>query len=66
MLKKQRMLDRASRRRQDLSTTATAEGFSQAVRSHARAHGPDGVFDAANVEQLFSALKGLELQQAVA
>ena len=30
------------------------------------AHGPDGVFDAANVEQLFSALKGLELQQAVA
>ena len=30
------------------------------------AQGPDGVFDAANVEQLFSALKGLELQQAVA
>ena len=30
------------------------------------AHGPSGVFDAANVEQLFTALKGLELQQAVA
>lgn len=28
--------------------------------------GPNGVFDAANVEQLFVALQGLELQQAVA
>ncbi len=30
------------------------------------AQGPDGVFDAANVEHLFKALEGLELQQAVA
>ncbi len=30
------------------------------------AQGPDGVFGAANVEHLFKALEGLELQQAVA
>ena len=30
------------------------------------AHGPDGVFDAANVERLFGALEAFELRQAVA
>ena len=30
------------------------------------AQGPNGVFDAANVEHLFVALQGLELQQAMA
>ena len=50
----------------------TEHGAMPAARLYAspftdiHAHGPDGVFDAANVEHLFKALEGLELQQAAA